>query len=144
MEIKPYHRRAQYHETDQMAVIHHSNYIKWFEEARVDFMEQTGYGYERSVEEGVDFAVLGITCDYRSMVRFGEEVDILCSITLLTASRMTVRYTVTDAATGTLRTTGESRHAYVDGATKRPVSLKKRLPELYEMFTELVAAEPAE
>ena len=35
-----YRRKAQYHETDQMGIIHHSNYVKWMEEARIDFMKE--------------------------------------------------------------------------------------------------------
>ena len=35
-EIKPYEHIVQYYETDQMKVVHHSNYIRWFEEARID------------------------------------------------------------------------------------------------------------
>ena len=37
-----YRRKAQYHETDQMGIIHHSNYVKWLEEARIDFMNEMG------------------------------------------------------------------------------------------------------
>ena len=40
-----YRRKAQYHETDQMGIIHHSNYVKWMEEARIDFMKELGFGY---------------------------------------------------------------------------------------------------
>ena len=38
-----YRRKAQYHETDQMGIIHHSNYVKWMEEARIDFMKEMGF-----------------------------------------------------------------------------------------------------
>lgn len=138
MQTKPYRRKANYYETDQMAIIHHSNYIRWFEEARVDFMEQVGFGYDKAVEAGIDFAVLGVTCDYKSMVRFGDTVDIAVSVSELTASRMTVRYTVTDVATGQLRTTGETRHCYFDNRRQRPTSLKKALPELYAMFADMI------
>jgi acyl-CoA thioester hydrolase len=134
MTITPYLRTAQFHETDQMGVIHHANYIRWFEESRVDFMAKAGYGYERAVEAGIDFAVLGVTCDYKSMVRFGDTVAITCVITQLSASRMTVGYTIHDAGTGELRTRGESRHCFYSGARGRPVSLKKEMPELYALF----------
>ena len=48
-----YKRRAQYHETDQMGIIHHSNYVKWMEEARVRFMDVLGLGYREMEEQGV-------------------------------------------------------------------------------------------
>jgi acyl-CoA thioester hydrolase len=132
--INPLIRKANYYETDQMGIIHHSNYIRWFEEARVDFMEQVGFGYSESVLKGIDFALTGLSCEYKSMVRFGETVAVNASITELTNSRMHVSYEVRDAESGELRTTGETRHCFFDSERKRPVSLKKKLPELYELF----------
>ena len=38
-----YIRKAQYHETDKMGVIHHANYVLWMEEARVAFMDEIGF-----------------------------------------------------------------------------------------------------
>ena len=45
-----YVHQAQYYETDQMGIIHHSNYIRWMEEARTDVLEQIGLPYDRSEE----------------------------------------------------------------------------------------------
>ena len=39
-EQKAYQHKVQYYETDQMGIVHHSNYIRWFEEARTDYMER--------------------------------------------------------------------------------------------------------
>ena len=134
MKISPYIRKVQFYETDQMGIVHHSNYIRWFEEARVDFMEQMGFNYERSMAHGIHIAALGVSCDYKSMFRFGDFAVISAKITFLTPSRMTVSYEVADKATGELRTTGESKHCYVSSEKLRPVSLKKEIPELYDIF----------
>ncbi len=50
--MKPYIHKVQYYETDQMAFVHHSNYIRWFEEARLDFMEQAGAPYASMEAQG--------------------------------------------------------------------------------------------
>lgn len=134
MKIADYLRKAQFYETDQMAIIHHANYIHWMEEARVDFMKQMGYGYERSTAEGIDFAVTGLTCEYKSMVRFGETVRIHMSISKLTPSHMSIKYEMYDLQTDALRNIAESHHCYINRHTGRPVSLKKVLPELYSLF----------
>ncbi|MCL2633226.1 MAG: acyl-CoA thioesterase [Oscillospiraceae bacterium] len=134
MIIKPFIRKANFYETDQMGIIHHSNYIRWFEEARVDFMEQIGFGYEKAEQSGVDIALIGLSCEYKSMVRFGESVVIYARIVMLTNSRMTVTYEVRDSKSDVLRSIGETRHCFLDGKSKRPVSLKKVLPELNELF----------
>ncbi len=52
MELRPYLRKAQFYETDSMGVVYHGNYIHWMEEARTDFMDQIGWGYEKAVEAG--------------------------------------------------------------------------------------------
>ena len=53
MPFIPYRHLVQYYETDQMGVVHHSNYIRWFEEARVFFMDQMGFGYDKMEKSGV-------------------------------------------------------------------------------------------
>ena len=41
-----YTHQAQYYETDQMGIIHHSNYIRWMEEARIAYMDEMGFPYQ--------------------------------------------------------------------------------------------------
>ena len=45
-----YRRKAQYHETDRMGIIHHANYVKWMEEARMNLLDQLGMGYKQMEE----------------------------------------------------------------------------------------------
>ena len=139
MTIKPYVRKANYYETDQMAVIHHSNYIRWFEEARIDFLEKAGFGYEKMEAEGIVSPVLAVACEYKSMVKFGETVVIHVSIASMTGVRMIVSYRVEDQETGTLRAIGETRHCFLN--TKgRPISLEKALPDAFTQFRALLAS----
>lgn len=135
----PYIRKAQYYETDQMAIIHHSNYVRWMEEARVDFMEQIGYGYDKATESGMDFVLTGISCEYKSMVRFGESVSIKATITALNPVLLTVSYEMNDVKTGQLRFLGESRHCCFNSRKQRPAILTKLLPELYDLLLEYYA-----
>ena len=60
-EQKAYQHKVQYYETDQMGIVHHSNYIRWFEEARTDYMERLGIGYEKMEEQGILSPVLSVT-----------------------------------------------------------------------------------
>lgn len=134
MNIEPYIRTPHFYETDQMGIIHHSNYIKWFEEARVDFMNKTGYGYDKMTRTGIDIAVLSVSCDYQKMIRYGETVKIYAEITELTPTRMTVNYKIVKAETDEITTVGESRHCFYSREKQRPISLRKELPELFEIF----------
>lgn len=50
IKLYPYEHHAKYYETDQMGIIHHSNYVKWMEEARMDLMNQIGLSYKQMEE----------------------------------------------------------------------------------------------
>ena len=140
MTVTPYVRKAQYYETDQMGVIHHANYIHWFEEARIHLLAEIGFPYEKVESLGITFAVLGLSCAYKSSVRFGDTVNVFAGVADCGHSKMTIGYRVVDALNGELRTTGESQHYFFRKTDARPVSLKKTIPELYDLFCALKAA----
>lgn len=131
-----YERRAQYYETDQMGIIHHSNYIKWMEEARLDLMEQMGLNYKQIEEMEIIIPVLSIEVDYRSMVHFDDTVVIETALTQYNGIKMEVEYRMYDKATGELRTTAKSTHCFLNRAG-RPISLKRSYPELDTKFFEM-------
>ncbi len=132
MELTPYRRKAHFYETDAMSIVHHSNYIRWFEEARVHFMDQIGYSYHRTMEMGVDIAVLEVCCQYKAMVYYDDTVDVHVFLKQLSPVKMTVGYEIKSAADCSLKTTGESTHCFLDRSTHGIVRLNKTVPELYE------------
>lgn len=138
MNIIPYRRKIQFYETDLMGIVHHSNYIRWFEEARVHYMEKLGYGYEKASKTGIDFAVINISCDYKSMVTFGDDVDIFVYLTSLSPAKFTISYEVYNVINNNLCTTGKSTHCFYHNQRKRPVSLQKEIPDLYNLFLQYV------
>ncbi len=127
---KSYKRKIQYHETDQMGIVHHSNYIKWFEEARTDGTEQIGFGYDKMEEENILIPVLTMYADYKSACKYGEEVEVYHRYRDFSGVRFKVEYEVRDSETDELRATGVSTHAILD-QDMRPLRLKKTHPEFY-------------
>lgn len=130
-----YERKPFYYETDRMDVVHHSNYIRWFEEARIHFMEEAGYSYARIEAEGIMLPVLSAECQYRSSVRFGDTILIEASIAEFNGFKMAIEYIVTDKESGELRAKGKTTHCFTDSEMK-PLRIKKSFPELYELYTE--------
>ena len=110
-EREAYQHKVQYYETDQMGIVHHSNYIRWFEEARTDYMDRLGMGYARMEEMGILSPVLSVSADYLRMVYFG----------------------VTAGKTGMVHCKGVSKHCFIN-REGRPLSLKHSAPEFHEMF----------
>ena len=129
--------RAQYYETDQMGIVHHSNYIRWFEESRVEFLDKIGYSYKKLEEDGIISPVLEITCKYKSMVHFGDDVIITPTIKEFNGVRLTIYYEIIDACTKELRSFGTSSHCFL-GIDGLPLRLKKDHFELYKRLLDLV------
>ena len=71
-----YERKINYYETDKMGVVHHSNYIRFFEEARCQFLEVSGLPYDMLEEKGIMSPVLGFSCQYKQHVTFGDIIEI--------------------------------------------------------------------
>lgn len=122
--LKPYEHKVQYYETDQMGVVHHSNYIRWFEEARVYLMDYMGAGYDQMEQEDIISPVVEASAQYKTMTRFGETVTIETRLTFYNGIRMTLTYLVKDKETGELRCEGETKHCFIDRQGKL-LSLKR-------------------
>lgn len=132
-EMRPYRHKVQYYETDQMGVVHHSNYIRWFEEARTDFMEQMGMGYDEMEAKGIISPVLSVEADYLRMVHFGDTVLIETWIREYNGIKLTVEYQVMDEKTGMIHCRGLTRHCFLN-KQGRPISLKKDFIEFHNLF----------
>lgn len=123
-----YLRKAQYHETDKMGFVHHSNYIKWMEEARVAFMDELGFSYHALENLGIVSPVTGINIEYKKSTDFDDLIEIRVSVLRYTGVRLEISYEMINKETGEICTSAVSSHCFLkDG---RVVSLKRVLPEL--------------
>ncbi len=135
-DFAPYKRRVFYYETDQMGVVHHSNYIRWFEEAREDMMRRSGIDYGEIEARGVMMPVKHVDCDYKSGAKYGESVEIFAFPRYFNGVRLRFAYEIR-AADGTLLVTGQSEHCFIDALSRKPLNLKKRMPECCEILSRL-------
>lgn len=136
--MNSYEHQAQYYETDQMGIIHHSNYVRWMESARIWWMNQAGIDYRKLEEMGVISPVLEISCNYKSMVHFGDTVLIETEIEKYNGVKLELSYRITDKKSGELRMTGNSKHCFLDSSGKI-VSLKKSYPEYDRAFADKIS-----
>lgn len=75
-----YIHKVRYYETDKMGITHHSNYIRWMEEARIDFLECIGYSYAQLEHDGIISPDIGVECRYKQPTTFDDEVIITVSV----------------------------------------------------------------
>ena len=131
--MHPYEWKAQYYETDQMGIVHHSNYIRWFESARIDYMEQMGIPYKKMEADGIISPVLSASCNYHKMTYFGDTVLITPSVKAYNGIRLILSYEVRNRETGVLLAEGETSHCFLNKEGKL-LSLKKAAPATDAVF----------
>lgn len=138
MEIQPYYHEVKYYECDGMGITHHSNYIRFMEEARVDWMDQLGYGFDRMESEGVVSPVVAVECRYRVPTKFKDQIEISVSIAHISELKISFSYTM--KVEGKIACTGSSTHCFLEKG--HPVSVSKRFPTLYAAIEEVLISAP--
>ena len=132
-----YERKINYYETDKMGIVHHSNYIRFFEEARCDLLDVYGLPYDVMEDKGIMSPVLGVSCKYKQHVTYGDTIQIHAFIKEFTGVKFTVAYEIYNKETSKLCVTGESNHCFTDSNLK-PLNIKKHYYDVYEKFLKLV------
>lgn len=129
-----YMHKVKYYETDQMKVVHHSNYIRWMEEARIDFSNQIGFSYKLCEELGIVSPVLSVECKYISPAHFDDEVAIKVILNSYNGLKMSFKYEMYKDSE--LIAEGMSFHCFLKD--NKIISLKRELPKLDEIFNNLI------
>lgn len=138
--MKDYIHKVHYYETDKMGITHHSNYIRWMEEAREDFLDQIGYGYAKLESDGIISPVIGVECEYKKSTTFDDEVCIRPEIESFNGVKLIIRYTMTNHNTGDLVLKGKSMHCFLS-KEGRPVSLRREFPDFDKALKDLACPE---
>ncbi len=121
---------ANYYETDQMGVVHHSNHIRYFEEARLDFMRTIGCDAADMEKDGIIIPNVDAYAKYEKPVRFADRVSIAVRLVKFSGATMRYEYTMR-LPDGSTAATGHTTHCFV-GKGFKPLSLKHKYPAYYE------------
>lgn len=127
-----YKHEVKYYECDRMGITHHSNYVRIMEEARVDFLDKIGYGFDRIEAEGVVSPVISISCNYKHPTTFKDMIEVEVAISNMQDLKFEFTYTM--RCNGKVVCLGQSVHCFMENG--RPVIIARRLPELYRLLTE--------
>ena len=128
-----YERTINYYETDKMSVVHHSNYIRFLEEARCYYLKKADMPFEKFEEKGITIPVLEVKCKYKQHVTFADTISIKVYVKEYSGVRLTISYDVTDKATGKTVILAETKHCFTNKDLK-PVNLKKANIELHKIW----------
>ena len=123
-----YRHHVKYYETDQMGIAHHSNFIRWMEEARCDMLERIDLNYRLIEEAGIVSPVLAVNAEYRKMVRFDDTVLVDVWLKEYGGVKFAVEYEMRIKGEEQPCFVGESRHCFLTKEGK-PASMKRVNPE---------------
>ena len=123
---------VRYAETDQMGIVHHANYLVWFEQARIRLCFEAGIHYSEIEKRGYLLLVTGAHLSYRGPSRYGDTVDVACWVDSVFSRGVTFAYVVSRG--DDLLATGTTEHIWVDAATRRPARFPAELKAPFERF----------
>ena len=126
---------TRYSETDQMGIIHHSNYAVWFEAGRTDFFKKLGISYREIESRGVLLPLYEMNCKFKSPARYEDEILIKTSLKVLTKVRIIFSYEVINHSDGKILSMGETMHAWTNKALK-PVNAETTISDVYSLLSQ--------
>lgn len=118
--------RVNFYDTDAMEVVHHANYIRWFEIGRVAYLRRIGITLGALMEAGYVFPITKVGAEFHAPGRFDDDLVIETTATALTRAKMAFSYRILNAA-GTVLVTGFSENVFTLRATGRIT----RLPQAF-------------
>lgn len=120
---------VRYYETDQMGVVHHSNYIRYFEVARTLSMKKAGIPYDEMERKGIVMPIVSVSCSYKRPALFGDTLRVITILEQLPTVRITFTYEVYNHK-NELLATGSTVLAFIDSLTKRPMRAPQYLLDI--------------
>ena len=124
--------RVEYHHTDQMGIVHHSNYVKFFEVARTEWLRASGLTYAEMERRGVMMPIVDVAVKYRNPALYDELISVTAYVDELPMARMTFRYEVR-GEDGRDIASGSTTLGFIDKETRRPVRAPKWLLEVVNL-----------
>ena len=124
---------VRYYETDQMGIVHHSNYIRYFECGRIAMLEEVGLPMHKIEEKGIMLPIISVECRYKYPAKLGDKLRIVTSFNELPRARFTVMSEVYNQD-GQLLVEGSVSMGFIDSATRRPIRCPKALSDLFAQY----------
>ncbi len=122
---------VRYYETDQMGIVHHSNYIRYFECGRVAMLKELGLPIEKIEEAGVMLPVVSVECRYKVPARLGDTLKVVSMIDDVPRAKLVIRDEIFNPA-GQLVCEGAVTLGFIHSDTRRPVRCPEALVKIFE------------
>jgi acyl-CoA thioester hydrolase len=128
---------VRYAETDKMGIVHHSNYLIWFEAGRTDFIKGSNITYSEMEKRGILIPLAESSCKYITGAKYEDELIIKTWVKELTPVKVEFNYSVFREKDQKEIAKGSTLHIFVNNNFKI-INLKKSHPEIFEKLHDLV------
>ena len=125
--------RIYYEDTDCGGVVYYANYLKYFERARTEYLEERGLSVARLMKEDTVFVVVHSEVEYRSPARYGDRLTIETVLSDMTAASFTFSHVIRERKSRRIVVEGSARLAAVNGKGKVK-RLDKSMTAMLEFF----------
>lgn len=122
---------VRYYETDQMGIVHHSNYVRFFECARNVMMDELGYPIQQCEADGVTIPVVSVECRYKHSLRMGDTATAEARIEAAPLAKLVILQAVYNQ-NGELCAEGKVTLGFLNKETGHPVRCPEILREIIE------------
>ena len=122
--------KVRYNETDQMGIVHHSNYLKFFELARIEWLEKLNMPYEEIERNNIILPVVRCELKFIKPLVFGDYFSIKVFCSKKPTSTIEFNYEIFNDK-NELTTEGITTLAFLDSLTRKPLRCPKILSELF-------------
>ena len=136
-------RKVRYYETDRMGVVHHSNYLRFLEDARIDWMDELIMKYSDMEKMGIVIPCISAQGNFKAYLRYGDEMAVDVKIQEYNGVRLNMIYEVRNAETGELCYDGTTGHCFTRDGDYKPINIKRKYPDLHEKFLAVMAEQNA-
>ena len=131
------HIVVRYAETDQMGIVHHSNYPIWYEVARTELIKQMGLTYSEMEQQGLILPLIELQSKYISAAYYEDRLIEEAELKKVTGVKMEIEYAVYREDDETPINVGKTIHALV-GRNLKPVNVRKQFPDIYQKLLRAV------
>lgn len=129
--------KVRYVETDQMGIVHHSNYFPWLEVGRTELFNSIGISYGELEKNGLLLPLIDTYCKYVCSAKYEDEIIIQTKIEELKLVQIKLSYTLVRKNDKKILAMGYTTHVFANSYMK-PVNLKKYRHELYDILANCI------
>ena len=110
--------KVRFVETDMMGVVHHSNYFRWFEMGRVEYLRQAGILLTELMADGIVFPITHVDCQYKASAKFDDRIRIESTLEDVSPVKMVFTYRIVKEVDETLLAAGSTQNVFTDNNGK--------------------------